>query len=88
MTFARTETEMFFDHVWGVAKAVLFLAGRLHFHFPDGRRAPHNSGGPSCLIAYGNDDANRLRDSGLRGAFVDNVDVMGTMADQHQLAGV
>ena len=51
LIFARTETEMFFSHVWGVADAVLFLEGRLHFHYPDGRRAEANAGGPSCLIA-------------------------------------
>lgn len=70
LIFARTETEMFFEHVWRKATAILFLEGRLHFHKPDGTRAPFNSGGPSCLIAYGKDDAMKLKDSGLRGAFV------------------
>lgn len=70
LIFARTETEMFFRHVWEKATAVLFLEGRLHFHYPDGKRAPHNSGGPSCLVAYGEYDAERLRYSGLAGQFV------------------
>lgn len=39
LIFARTETEMFFRHIWGCASGILFLAGRLHFHYPDGRRA-------------------------------------------------
>lgn len=75
LIFARTETEMFFDHVWGKASAILFLEGRLHFHYPDGRRAEHNSGGPSCLIAYGDLDAEFLASSSLKGALVGDVSV-------------
>lgn len=75
LVFARTETEMFFDHVWGVASAILFLEGRLHFHYPDGRRAEANAGGPSCLIAYGEHDAEKLAASGLPGALVRGVAV-------------
>lgn len=71
LSFARTETAMFFAYVWRAAHAVLFLQGRLHFHYPDGRRADHNSGGPSCLIAYGRQDSDRLRTSGLAGHFVE-----------------
>lgn len=58
---ARTETRMFFDHVWSKASAVLFLRGRPHFHYVDGRRAAANSGAPICLIAYGQRAQARLR---------------------------
>lgn len=68
LIFARTETRMFFEHVWRRADAVLFIEGRLHFHHVDGRRAAANSGAPSCLIAYGDENALRLKDCGL-GAF-------------------
>lgn len=50
---ARTETKMFFDHVWGKADAVCFIKSRPHFYYADGMRAPFNSGAPICLIAYG-----------------------------------
>ena len=70
LIFARTETAQFFDTIWRGATAMLFIEGRLHFHYPDGRRARANSGGPSVLVAYGDDDAARLKASGLRGAFV------------------
>lgn len=70
LIFARTETEAFHEQVWGRATAILFLKGRLFFHHPDGKRAAHNAGAPSCLIAYGKDDAARLRDAGLPGRFV------------------
>lgn len=69
LIFARTETEAFHRYVWGGASALLFLAGRLHFHRPDGTRAPANAGAPSVLCAYGQEDADRLAASELAGAF-------------------
>ena len=60
LIFARTDTEMFHEYVWHRAHAVLFLRGRIHFHYVDGRRAPSNAGGPSCLVAYGAREAARL----------------------------
>ncbi len=62
---ARTETAMFYEPVWGVADAVCFLRGRPHFHFVDGRRAEFNSGAPIALVAYGDANAEILRDSSL-----------------------
>ena len=78
LIFARTETEMFFDHVWPKASAILFIEGRLHFHYPDGRRAEANAGGPSVLIAYGEHDAERLASSGIGGALVRDMRVTAT----------
>lgn len=70
LIFARTETEVFHRHVWERADALLFLEGRLYFHYVDGRRAPFNAGAPSVLCAYGQADADILCDCGLPGAFV------------------
>jgi hypothetical protein len=70
LIFARTETELFFEHVWDTATAVLFIRGRLYFHYVDGTRAPANSGAPSVLIAYGGADAETLRTCGIAGKFV------------------
>lgn len=86
LIFARTETDLFFETVWESATAVLFLRGRLFFHVavdtwferkgkPDifvaaGGRAPANGGAPSVLIAYGDRDAEILRDCGLPGKFI------------------
>lgn len=36
LLFARTETAGFFAQVWPRASGVLFLEGRLHFHYPFG----------------------------------------------------
>ena len=62
---ARTETAMFYETVWGAADGVLFLKGRPHFHYVDGRRANFNSGAPIALVAYGRDNLEALRHSGL-----------------------
>lgn len=70
LIFARTETRMFFEHVWPKADALLFLEGRLHFHHVDGRRAAANSGAPSVLVAYGSSNAATLRACALPGQYV------------------
>lgn len=70
LIFARTETKMFFDHVWPKANAILFLKGRLHFHHVDGSRAETNAGAPSVLVAYGEANAVFLFGSEIAGHFV------------------
>jgi hypothetical protein len=70
LVFARTETEAFFAQVWRRARALRFLEGRLYFYDVTGRRAADNSGGPSVLVAYGDEDAERLAAAHIRGAFV------------------
>lgn len=70
LVFARTETSGFAHQVWWRSTAVLFLIGRLTFHNPDGTPGPGNSGAPSCLVAYGRENARALGRCGLPGAFV------------------
>lgn len=70
LIFARTETAGFVEQVWNKADGVLFLHGRLYFHYPDGTRAAANSGAPSCLVAYGQEAARRLEECGLPGSYV------------------
>jgi hypothetical protein len=72
LIFARTETEAFHEYVWSRADSLLFLRGRLHFHYVDGRRARSNTGAPSVLVAYGKACSRRLRDCGLPGHYVEN----------------
>lgn len=69
LIFARTETEYWAKHVWPFTSGVLFVEGRLNFHLPDGTRASGNAGGPSALIAYGEENGQILRYSQIRGAF-------------------
>lgn len=70
LIFARTETAWFAETVWQMATAARFLHGRLHFHHADGRPSRENAGAPSVLVAYGEEDAERLRDCSLPGTFV------------------
>ena len=70
LVFARTETAGFVAEVWDKATAVLFIHGRLYFHKADGTRAVANSGAPSVLVAYGDEDAAMLRDSDIAGTFI------------------
>jgi hypothetical protein len=66
---ARTEAD-WFEPVWEKAHGILFLADRIYFHYPDGRRAEANSGAPACLIAFGHYDLERLRSSRISGYLV------------------
>lgn len=70
LIFARTETEMFFDYVWNFADAVLFLKGRLCFYHVSGLRSKSNSGAPSVLVAYGKDNAEVLKNTTIKGKFI------------------
>lgn len=70
LIFARTETQMFFNHVWKKADALFFLQGRLHFCSVDGEYSKTNSGAPSVLVAYGSNNAECLKTADLQGAWV------------------
>lgn len=69
LTFARTETRMFFNFVWNKATAVLFIKGRLKFYHVTGERGD-SAGAPSVLIAYSKDMAVRLKNSSIAGKFL------------------
>jgi hypothetical protein len=69
LVFARTETRAFFDHVWDKATAILFLKGRLKFHKPNGELGG-TAGSPSVLIAYGEAEAERLKNCNINGKYI------------------
>lgn len=69
LLFTRTDTAAWHDWIFPHAYGYLFLRGRVRFCKPDG--APADSPPvPSVLIAYSERDFARLRESGLRGAFL------------------
>lgn len=70
LIFARTETEFFFDYVWPKADAILFVKGRIYFHYPDGSKAKANGGAPSVLVAYGPENADLLQKAKIPGKFI------------------
>lgn len=71
LIFARTETQAFHEHIWPRAHALLFLRGRLTFFNVDGSPGKNSAGAPSVLVAYGEENACRLREQRHMGAFVE-----------------
>jgi len=71
LIFGRTETRMFFDEVWDKASDILFLKGRLKFYNTEGIQAKASAGAPSVLIAYGDQNAEILKNCNLEGKFID-----------------
>ena len=67
--FARTDSSMWHDLIFPNMYAALFLRGRVKFCYPDGTPA-NTASAPSALVAYSELDFVRLRESGLRGAFL------------------
>ena len=68
MTFARTETKMFFEAVWNKADAIFFFKGRPRFYHVTGEECRTNMpGSPSVLIAYGENNVDILRKCTLEG---------------------
>jgi len=70
LVFARTETTGFVNTVWKAASAIMFLHGRLTFHYKSGKLGRTNAGAPSCLVAYGDKNSECLRACGLPGTFI------------------
>ena len=68
---ARTETAWFLP-CWKYASAMLFLDRRIAFCRPDGTAQPANSGAPPVLVAFGSMAYQRLNESNLGGAFVED----------------
>lgn len=66
---ARTETKMFFEHVWPCAHGILFIRGRVNFHHADGTPGKVALNAPVCLVAYGRENAEVLARSDL-GKFI------------------
>tara|TARA_R100000231_G_scaffold59169_1_gene48651 strand:+ start:515 stop:1003 length:489 start_codon:yes stop_codon:yes gene_type:complete len=70
LIFARTETRMFFDHIWNDADAIFFIKGRLKFYHIDGTQGDA-AGAPSVLVAYGDYNAEALKNCSLEGKYID-----------------
>jgi hypothetical protein len=69
LIFARTETVGFHEEIWNKADAIFFFKGRLHFYYIDGRKGDA-ANAPSCLVAYGKDNIESIKKSGLNGKLV------------------
>ena len=69
LIFARTETRVWFDHIWNNATAVFFIKGRLSFYKKDGSKCG-TAGSPSVLVAYGEENAEILKNCELKGRYI------------------
>lgn len=69
LIFARTETKCFFNHIWYDADAILFVKGRIKFFNIDGEQKG-TPGSPSVFIAYGKENSEILKKSGIDGRFI------------------
>lgn len=67
LLFARVDRKDFHEHIFNRADSILFLRGRVHFHFPDGSRATENGGYPSMLVAFGEGNCEALETCGIPG---------------------
>lgn len=70
LVFNRTETDQFHKYVWPVASGILFKKGRIHFLDENGNKPGNGSGCGSVLIAYGKENADILKNSGIEGKFI------------------
>ena len=70
LIFARTETKGFHSEIWNKADAVFFFKGRLKFCNIKGE-SKWNANAPSCLVAYGKDNIEAIKQSDLKGRLVE-----------------
>ena len=70
LIFARTDTLNFHKHIFPKATALLFIKGRLTFFHVTGEKGDNSAGAPSVLVAYGAVAAERLKNSGIAGAYL------------------
>ena len=68
--FARTETRYFFENVWYSADALLFVKGRIKFYHVSGKQGG-TPGAPSVFVAYGKENALALKNSGIKGRYLE-----------------
>ncbi len=69
LIFARTETKGFHSEIWEKAHSLFFFKGRLKFYHKNGIEGDRPNA-PSCLVAYGENNTNIIKHSGLNGRLV------------------
>ncbi len=60
LIFARTETRGFQEDIFQAGATILFIKGRLRFHYVDGQQG-NSANAPSCLVAFSEQEASLLR---------------------------
>ncbi len=67
LVYNRSDTPAFQDYVFPFATSILYIRGRVFFCDINGVPAKSSGGAPSVLIAYGENNADAIADSGIRG---------------------
>lgn len=69
LIFARTETKGFHKEIWNKADGIFFFEGRLKFYKATGEEGG-TANAPSCLVVYGQNNMEAVKNSGLKGKLV------------------
>ena len=69
LVYAKTDAKYFQDIILKQAMAVLFIKGRVKFHYTDGKKAD-SAPLPSLLVAFDHETARALEASGINGSFL------------------
>ena len=70
LVFARTDTAAWQDLIFPCAWGILFLRGRLRFYRENGEQG-ETATAPSALVAYSAHDCKALRQSNIKGIYVE-----------------
>jgi hypothetical protein len=75
LIFLRTDTATWQQDILPFADATLLLDGRVHFYRPSGERGKSGTA-PSALLAYGLNNVDALRQSGIAGALYPKAEML------------
>lgn len=78
LTFARVDNRLFQGLILPNSDGVLFLRKRVRFYLPDGTRGG-SPGAGSCLIAFGKENVDALRNAGLEGFLMERNGAWGNV---------
>lgn len=70
LIFARTGNKAFQEVLMPNADAILFMRHRVRFYLPDGKQGG-SAGCDSCLIAFGKDNVDALKNAGIEGLLLE-----------------
>ena len=70
LIFNRMDTKLWHDIIFPSATSMLIIKGRITFESPDGVKPNGGAGCGSILVAYGQDNAEVLRDCSIEGKFI------------------
>lgn len=70
LIFNRMDTRLWHETIFPSASAMLVMKGRVTFETPDGSKPSGGAGCGSVLVAFGEGNAETLRNCGIEGKFI------------------